>query len=295
MLAASYVDDFRFLIQMLDEGTRWDGGKLVWNPECELEDISSGESRERITAREVCKLMNSLCRDIQMTVEIEEDFLSGFIPTLDTQVKLDKALGKISYKFYSKPMATKFCLIEKSAIPITVRGSTLAQEVLRRQLNCSGDIGVEERISILEEFSSKMRLSGYSKLQRRDAMIAGLVGYSNRVSREASLGIALHREGASGKALRRLDKLTAKATWFKRPRTEQDLPNTQECPTSSPPKRMRTHVSQPGATTGRVPDTVMFVPKTRGGALATNLKIREKELSPYLNTNMRIMEEGGPN
>merc|ERR1712082_56584 len=158
-LAASYVDDFRFLIQMLDEGTRWDGKRLVWNPDWEQEDSASGESRERITSREVCKIMNTICRDIEMTVEVEEDFISGFIPTLDTQVKLDKNLGQITYKFFSKPMASKFCLLEKSAIPITVRSSTLSQEILRRQLNCSQDIGVQERSIMLEEFTTKMIMS----------------------------------------------------------------------------------------------------------------------------------------
>ena len=196
-LAASYVDDFRFLIHMLEEGTRWDGEKLVWNPDWEQEDMKSGLSRERITAREICKVMNGICRDIEMTVEVEGDFCSGYIPTLDAQIKLDKSLGRISYKFYSKPMASKFCLLEESAIPITVRTSTLSQEVLRRQLNCSQEIGVQERSNMLEEFTTKIIMSGYSKLQMRDTMIAGLTGYANKVTREKTLGTPIHREGVS--------------------------------------------------------------------------------------------------
>ncbi len=145
---------------------------------------------------------------------------------------------------------------------------------------------------MLEEFTSKMLMSGYSKLQMRDAMIAGLSGYANKVAREKMLGTPIHREGASGKALRRLDKLCAKSTWFKRPRTEQDLPNNQEAPTNSPPKRRRVNITQNNSPT-KVPDTVMFVPKTRGGALATILKAKERELSTYMKTSIRIMEEAG--
>ena len=261
-MAASYVDDFRFLVQMLDQGTRWDGERLVWNPLWEEEDIASGESRERITATELCRVMNSICKDVKMTVEVEEDFSDRFIPTLDMQMKLDKDLGRVVYKFYSKPMSSALCLVEKSALPITIRNATLTQEVLRRQLNCSRDVNTKERMEIMESFTSKMTKSGYSKSQMRDALTAGLVGYANRVEREEKLGIPVHKEGASGKPLRRLDRLTAKSTWFKRPRVEQELPE-------SPTKRRRTG-PQTRKEAGpecpsNTPDTVMFVPKTRGG------------------------------
>ena len=286
----AYVDDFRIIIQMLDQGTRWDGEKLVWNPLWEEEDIASGESRERITATELCKVMNSICKDVKMTVEVEEDFTSKFIPTLDMQIKLDKDLGRLVYKFYSKPMSSSLCLVEKSALPITIRNATLTQEVLRRQLNCSRDVGTKERMEILELFTIKMTKSGYSKSQMRDALTSGLLGYANRVEREERLGIPVHRDGASGKPLRRLDKLTAKSTWFKRPRVEQELPE-------SPTKRRRTGTQQRGETGSeypiKTPDTVMFVPKTRGGTLASLLKTQEKELSPYINNSVRIMEEAG--
>ena len=231
--------------------------------------------------------MNSICKDVKMTVEVEEDFTSGYIPTLDIQLKLDQSLGRVVYKFLAKPMASTLCLVEKSAIPITIRSATLAQEVQRRQLNCSKDVGVRERMEILESFTEKMTRSGYSKLQAREALTAGLTGYVNRVEREERLGIPIHKDGASDKPLRRLDKLTAKSTWFKRPRMEQDIP-------ASPTKRRRTGDPQGrGMEKSRTPDTVMFVPKTRGGALATLLKTQERELSPYLNTSVRIMEEAG--
>ena len=132
-----------------------------------------------------------------------------------------------------------------------------------------------ERMEILEEFTNKMDCSGYSRLQMREPIISGLSGYANKVDREKRLGIPVHREGASGNSLRRLDKLTAKASWFKRPRLEQDLPC--EPNTVSPANRRRVGAKQQQETnthepTQTPPDTVMFVPKTRGGALATHLK-----------------------
>ena len=84
--------------------------------------------------------------------------------------------------------------------------------------------------------------------------------------------------------------MTAKATWFKRPRVEQDLPE-------SPTKRRKTG-HQPGKPAGPegpsdTPDTVMFVPKTRGGVLVNLLKAKERELKPYMNSKVRIEEEAG--
>ena len=43
----------------------------------------------------------------------------------------------------------------------------------------------------------------------------------------------------------------------------------------------------------KTPDTVMFVPKTRGGALASFLKTKEAELAPFMNSTVRIIEEAG--
>ena len=176
-----------------------------------------------------------------------------------------------------------------SALPITIRNATLTQEVLRRQLNCSRDMNTKERKEILESFTSKMTKSGYLKSQMRDALTAGLVGYANRVEREEKLGIPVHKEGASGKPLRRLDRLTAKSTWFKIPRVEQELPE-------SPTKRRRTgpltRKEAGPECPSKTPDTVMFVPKTRG-TLPNLLKIQERELNPYMSSTVRIMEEAG--
>lgn len=61
---------------------------------------------EEVTAREVKNCMNSLYKDMQMTVELETDFLDRFMPTLDTKMKISILLQqkkKLRYWMSSLP------------------------------------------------------------------------------------------------------------------------------------------------------------------------------------------------
>ena len=86
--AAGYVDDLRFIINMLELGTRWTGKHLAWTEAWENEDLSAKISRQKRTAIELNKMMNQISRDIQMTVELPEEFRDEYIPTLDVKLKV---------------------------------------------------------------------------------------------------------------------------------------------------------------------------------------------------------------
>ena len=170
-----------------------------------------------------------------LTTELSEDFENGRLPTLDLNLEIIKVkaqeqgenleqphVPQVKYTFYMKPSASPMCMLEQSAMPQVIKDCTLSQELIRRHLNCSEHVSIEERIQVTEEYSSRLRVSGYSLRQRRQALVAGLVGYHNRVQRSKQVGgPKLHRNGATGKANRRLDKLNAKSNWHMKPRSKQ--------------------------------------------------------------------------
>ena len=83
-----YVDDLRFWLDKLRLGSKIVGGKLEWTKEWEEADQASNVTKKTLTASVVKEIMNTISPDIKMTVELEEDFSQGYLPTLDTQLKM---------------------------------------------------------------------------------------------------------------------------------------------------------------------------------------------------------------
>ena len=88
---------------------------------------------------------------------------------------------QIKYLFYSKPTGSKFTILENSASAYQQKKASLSQEVVRRLLNTSEDTPQKERDDILDEFSTKLKRSGYSKYQQREIIESGIIGYKRRV------------------------------------------------------------------------------------------------------------------
>ena len=84
-LDGSYVDDIRFVVSVLPPGWRWEEKrkKFEFKKEWEEEDISLKESDTVRMAKETNKAMNSIYPFLKFTVETEEDFQNGRLPTLD--------------------------------------------------------------------------------------------------------------------------------------------------------------------------------------------------------------------
>ena len=85
----------------------------------------------------------------------------GEVPTPNPKV------CRILHQFYSKPMASNKCDLVPSARAWSAKSSTLAQEVIRRLMNTSRHLPSSERVDVLDNFTSQMKHSGYSRLQSR--------------------------------------------------------------------------------------------------------------------------------
>ena len=214
-LAACYVDDTRFLTNVLEKGCRWDKKekRFMYMEKWRQEDEEENQEDNIRHAREIKQAMNSIFKDIQFETEIPEDFANKRLPTLDFEMWLGpprvahtshlgqnhenpkrpvssniddppKAVGnnapKIYYTFYEKPMASPFSVMERSALPENTKISTLTQDLVRRMLNTSELISQGERNLVIENYIIKLTRSGYSKVQFKRIVISGLKGYENK-------------------------------------------------------------------------------------------------------------------
>ena len=87
-LNGSYVDDIRFCLSSHPRGWRWEEKqkKFVFKEEWKEEDDSLNESDKMRMSKELNKSMNSVYSFLKFTVETEEDFENGRLPTLDCEL-----------------------------------------------------------------------------------------------------------------------------------------------------------------------------------------------------------------
>ena len=75
---------------------------------------SEGETKVARWARIALEAMNDIKPDVQFTAETAEDFVSGWLPTLDLDLKMQKDC--ISHTYYQKPMRTPLLVMDNSAM-----------------------------------------------------------------------------------------------------------------------------------------------------------------------------------
>ena len=111
----------------------------------------------------------------------------------------------MSYSFFSKPMGSKFNILETSAASYQSKKASLSQEVVRRLLNTDEERPQEEKIEIIDEYCRKLEGSGYSKDQQKEIIEAGLIGYKRRIERQGGIR---HRKCKTTEKNREKEKLT---------------------------------------------------------------------------------------
>ena len=99
LLEGGYVDDMRHVISMMEIGWRWDTdvSSFTFKEEWRAED--AGLTRKEITEREVLRMMNSIFGFLTFTKETQDEFSDGYLPTLDTAIRLETN-GEINYKYF---------------------------------------------------------------------------------------------------------------------------------------------------------------------------------------------------
>ena len=95
--AIRYMDDGRTALHSFKHGWRWSLGSIKYCRRWEQEDASL--SRLEVTKRIIEGTMGGLEDYLKFTMETEEEFEDGWLPTLDTELKVSTA-NIIMYQFF---------------------------------------------------------------------------------------------------------------------------------------------------------------------------------------------------
>ena len=93
-LFLKYVDDINTAVDSLKKGTRWNGEKVIWNKECENEDVTNNKSVSWVTGDVLRDMANSIRPYLKFTTDLPEDHPNLKVPMLDLQVWTEKISTK---------------------------------------------------------------------------------------------------------------------------------------------------------------------------------------------------------
>ena len=121
---------------------------------------------------------------------------------------------QVRFEFFSKPSTSSTVIMANSAQPWGQKRTTLTQELIRRLLNCSKELGCETRRKHLSRFMQLLKNSGYSETFRAEILRSGLQGYNKIVNADKQGTRPMFRPKDWRKAARWLDKKKKKKSWL---------------------------------------------------------------------------------
>ena len=284
-------------------GVRWHNGQLEHRKEWEKDDIKLGLTDEKRTVAVVRDMMNSIFRNIQVTVEVPGDFDDNKLPVLDfkcwvqdddkKQDATPEMPRKLLYTFFEKKMNYKYAIRKSSAMPENMKVNSLTNDMIRRMKNTSELLGQPERNAVVDSYAARLLRSGYPREKVKQMIEAGLKGYEKIVENERLGKGKIHRNGASTANSRYKKKLTGKSSWYlTKQNDEVEEPDKDNI--NSQPSRPQSGPAGGNSAKGEVPTTtVLFVPHTYGGELATRMRMAEAGLQTLLGTKVKIVEKNG--
>ena len=216
-----YVDDGRSITRKLELGTRFVEEKNLFErtEEMKRKDEEEGITREDLTEVEILKAMNSINKDLQFTSETERDFQKKRLPTLSFEIwSTDKG---IRHSYFEKEMRSQILTMSESSQPENAKYSILVNELNRRFEVMDKDISKEEKIEIIDHFTSQLRNSGYSHQMALEIIMSSLKGMKNKEKRRTE-GENRYKSAVQTLSTRLHKKLTEAVNWYKRERDKEE-------------------------------------------------------------------------
>ena len=163
-----YVDDSMIVTRAINRGWRYVKGRMTFSWKTWEEDNDSDYEARTIAV--LASIANSINPSIQVTTDCPSNNVSGRMAVLDLELWVEEVNGvpRVMYSFYKKPIASKFTIMKRSAVPEKVKKNTLFQESLRRLLHICDSLPWSETVRHMDEWSDCMR-SGYSHKERYEA------------------------------------------------------------------------------------------------------------------------------
>ena len=187
-----YVDDLNAVLEQLEPGTRYN------EVEEKLEVIEENveEDMEKEKDETTMEVFRNIANSIDQNIEVEVDFPSKhedkMMPILDMKMAIDTN-NLVKYQFYKKPMANKYTMMARSALPDKMKRSSLTNEAMRRLLCCSPNLEKEKRDEIMEDFARMLRRSGYQERFRHEVISDAVRGFEKKEEEERRGGRPVDR------------------------------------------------------------------------------------------------------
>ena len=106
-------------------------------------------------------------------------------------------------------------MLARSAMPDTVKRSTLTQEVLRILRNTSPSLPWEEKADMLSDFCLRMKISGYRERYRETIIRSALAAWDKVEEKDRTGERPLYRDKGWKREERREEKEKKKRGWYK--------------------------------------------------------------------------------
>ena len=309
--ACRYMDDGRTALYRFKHGWRWVSGRVIFCERWALEDEHL--SGLEVTKRIIEGTMQGIEDFLVFTMETGDEFPEGWLPTLDTNIKVSEE-NVIQYKFFEKPMSANTVLHMRTAMAEDSKVRSLTNDLVRRLLTTSESLPDKLRWKIIDDFAQKLLNSGYKLEQTRRIIVAGLKGYEKKL-RESKIpgGRKMHRTSKESSVSRAWRKLTGKTEWFRdgarKKEDKQELHdgwNNENIPgdwksglgkTKRVKKKSEKEKSDRGSDqtvpSGWKTRSVLVVPVSRNGELAKNIREVEKRMNVITDYKTKIIESVG--
>ena len=94
--------------------------------------------------------MQEVMEFLKFTTEIEADFETEWLPTLDMELKMEGT--QVMHRFYEKPTTARVTVQERSAMEENTKMKVLGNDLMRRLLNSKVELGEKERNRIVDGY-----------------------------------------------------------------------------------------------------------------------------------------------
>ena len=206
-----YVDDETEGLAALEPGVKFDGRKLVFDKD-KVEEDSTKEDDLR-TFEVLREIGNSIFDCIQFTIDVPSQNENGRLPVLDLNLRVVN--DQFEHEFFEKPCTSEIVIPYTSAHSRKMKMSVLVEEGVRRLRNHTRGVEWERSRQVMEEWSRKLRRSGYPETMRHEVIKASVDRFEKMCQEEDDGTRPIHRPRSWKEEERRREKELKRTHWHK--------------------------------------------------------------------------------
>ena len=177
-LLIRYMDDARAFLPPFHPGWRNSTRGLQYCERWAIQDrdLTPTERTKRVLAQ----TMDGIEQCLKFTFETcEDDGFFGWLPTLDTQLRVENN-NQVMYRYFEKDTCSKKTIQLKTAMNENSKMQILSNDTVRRLLTTREDMGAQYKGAVIDQYARKLLHSGYSMDQTKKIIKNGIKGYIGR-------------------------------------------------------------------------------------------------------------------